>query len=177
MIPLFINIRHLIPMKTLHPVYLLLQRGLGEGMLMLLLGGCLSSPPPFPAPGTFQWATYTHATLPYTLSYPDVFTVHTFGNTTAFRYGDTFVMRVVFVDATEARKRGLWASHTPQGPIRLGGIEGQRYTYDHHDGPFYIRTIAYVVPYRDRYLGLEFRTDHTTLTPTQQQIVASFHLK
>lgn len=59
--------------------------------------------------------------------------------------------------------------------IELDGRPGKKYVYDHRDGPFRARTIAYVIPYRDKYLGLEFQTDRE-LYAVQLHILASFTL-
>ena len=67
----------------------------------------------------------------------------------------------------------MWFGHAPANEIELGGKKGFKYTYDHYDGPFYSRTIAYVIAYRGKYLGLEFRTDRD-LDAIYQDILASF---
>lgn len=163
-------------MKTVRHTLADLRERIGWFILLLLLAGCRSHPTPFPEPGSFQWATYTHTNPGYTVQYPDVFTPFALGNTVAFQYRDTYVMRIVFVEEDEARNRGLWASHAPVGPVHFGGRTGQRYTYDHHDGPFYLHTVAWVVPVAGRFLGLEFRTDADTLNAVQQHIVDTFQV-
>ena len=39
------------------------------------------------------------------------------------------------------------------------GIPGRQYIYTHYDGPFGARMIAYVIPWRGKYLAVELRAN------------------
>ena len=60
------------------------------------------------------------------------------------------------------------------GSIELDNREGLKYIYDHYDGPFYMRTVSYVVEYGGKFLGLEFRTDREELDDVQRRVLRSF---
>ena len=75
----------------------------------------------------------------------------------------------------EGRARGAGFGHPEDGLDVLAGRPCRRIIYDHHDGPFASRTIAYVLPVGDRFLGLEFRSTGP-LDPVQRRMLASFRL-
>ena len=104
------------------------------------------------------WAEYVDARLGIRFHYPDVL-VRELDETgeVVLSYRGACNVRVVFVDESVGRERGLWFGHQAVSDESLGGRSAQKYVYDHYDGPFAVRTVSYVVPYRDRYLGIEFR--------------------
>jgi hypothetical protein len=59
----------------------------------------------------------------------------------------------------------------------VDGRDGRRHVYDHSDGPFVSRTVAYVFPHRGRQLGLEFRTDADVLDAVQAEMLASLRFE
>ncbi len=125
-------------------------------------------------PDQLQWVSFTHATIPYSLRYPELFKAdEEKGGSAFFRYNCEVPMLVRFHDEREGRSRGAWFGHEPVEDIQLSGRAGKKYIYEHQDGPFGARTVAYVVAYRDKYLGLEFRTPGA-LNEVQQRILDSF---
>jgi hypothetical protein len=99
---------------------------------------------------------------------------HQNGRSVLFRHDGYPVLSISFVDEYEGDSRGLWVGHESVGSIRLAGRDGKRYVYRHYDGPSYMRTVSYVVEHRDRWLGLEFRTELEEADPLQQRILESF---
>ena len=121
-----------------------------------------------------QLATYRNAILPYSLDYPSGLMPDDENNGTVFFRSDRGVPLVVrYHDEAEGKRRGAWFEYEPVGETELAGRKGQKYIYDHWEGPFHTRTIAYVIAYRGKFLGLEFRTPGE-LTEIQKQIVESF---
>lgn len=143
---------------------------------ILLMGCCHENVPPLETqkPDALAWVSYTHPAIPYSLRYPDLFSVEEEKvGSVFFRYGCGVPVVVRFHDETEGRRRGAWFGHKPVEDIQLHGHAGKKYIYEHNDGPFSVRTVAYVVPFRDRYLGLEFRTPGE-LNEVQKRIFDSF---
>ena len=128
--------------------------------------------PPHLAAGSFGWAQYSDPTLGLTLSYPDVYKPQAAGDGSyvAFRYGRFTPLIIRFVNETDGKQRGLWFGSTSAGAIDIGGIAGQEYVYTHYDGPFGARMIACVVPWKGKYMGIEFRTTGA-LDPVQEEIL------
>ena len=60
------------------------------------------------------------------------------------------------------------------GLATLDGRSGEKFVYNHYDGPFGMRTVSYVVPHGEKFLGLEFRTGEEEPTATQAEILESF---
>ena len=83
-------------------------------------------------------------------------------------------MSISHVDEQEGRNRGLRVKHGAVGSIQISGRPGSQYRYDHYDGPFYMRTVSYVVPHREKFLGLEFRTHLEQPDEVQRRILQSF---
>ena len=147
------------------------------GVVLLLCTACIGSPAT-PAMAETGWATYSHSDLDWTLEYPDVYSTDDFdkGSSVAFRYDGPPAIRVSWLSEEEGRNRGLWFDHNPVGEITLGGLEGLRYSYIHTDGPFGSPTRSWVVPYRGKYLALEFRTENVELNDVQRRTLESFSL-
>lgn len=146
------------------------------GANLLLPGCCHENVPPLETqkPDALTWAAYTHSTIPYSLRYPELFSVdEEKAGSVFFRYGCGVPVVVRFHDEKEGRRRGAWFGHEPVEDIRLYGHAGKKYIYDHNDGPFSVRTVAYVIPFRDKFLALEFRTPGE-LNAVQERILESF---
>ena len=127
-----------------------------------------------------QWLTYTNSVLKYSLSYPNAYTVEPEVDDTNVMFKTSMYnvpLVVRYTTEAEGRQRGLWFGNPPTAPIELSGKKGYKYVYSHYDGPFGERTIAYVIEYKDRFLGLEFRADGEDLDGIQKQILESFKFK
>lgn len=122
------------------------------------------------------WTSYTDPFLSYSLRYPVVFKCEVYSEGSAFfRYDGEVPVVIRYADKKEGKKRGLWFGEEPVGTIALAGRTGDKYIYKHWDGPFAARTIAYVIPYQEKFLGIEFRTPNE-LNEIQQQMLDSFKL-
>ena len=153
---------------------LLCRLGIRFALVCLLaLAACQAEAPALPDSATLTWVTYRHAPLGVRLDVPEAFGKKTYGDEVAFTYNGT-VARLVWVTDGEARDRGLWPRAGHRAPATLGGRAGYRYSYEHPDGPVLSHTIAYVVPYRGRQLGLEFRTDADSVGPIGERMLKSF---
>lgn len=143
---------------------------------LLVAIGCKSTPPESLDPKEVSWQNYSNSKIGVSLNYPDVYTINEDrdGDGVIFRHKGKSALLLRFMDEEESKHRGLWFGHKPQAEIELGGKKGFQYDYNHGDGPFFSRTVSYVVEYRDKYLGLEFRTDNTDLDEVQQKVLSSF---
>jgi len=144
-------------------------------LCFVLTLGCRSRAPENPEISDVNWQTYSNKNLNISLSYPDIYTVdeNLDAHGTLFRYGGHPVISLRFTDEHQGKKHGLWFGNQPEKSIELAGKQGLKYVYNHYDAIFYMRTISYVVDYRDKYLGLEFRTDNEELDEIQQRILNS----
>jgi len=73
-----------------------------------------------------------------------------------FRLDNYPVLVINDVTGNEAKNRGLWIKHPPLENIIVGGVQWKKYIYEHHDGPYNMRTIAFVTEYQGKWLGVEF---------------------
>jgi len=126
-------------------------------------------------PEALTWVDYTQSRAGYSLSLPTAMRPDESGDSVLLRYRGGVPVLVRVTTAEDGKRRGAWFGHQPDGPITLDGQAGEKFTYLHWDGPFAARTISYVVPFGNRFLGLEFRTA-TDLDPVQERILASFRL-
>ncbi len=124
-------------------------------------------------PGQLTWATYSNAAAGYSLSYPRQLRPDENDGNVFFRYNGAVPVVVRYTDEQEGKDRGAWFGHPVVDAITLGSRKGQKFIYDHWDGPFAVRTVSYVVKHREKFLGLEFRTD-SELSEVQKQILSSF---
>jgi hypothetical protein len=138
-----------------------------------LLAACRGEAPPAPDAETVQWRDYHASELGVSLRVPSSFDVDEQGPEVSFRSeeGPT-AFRLVWVTEQDADERGLWAGHDG-ARATLAGHDALLYDYDHADFGRRVRTIAYVVPWRERYLGLEFRTDEPELPPVYRSVLES----
>lgn len=141
----------------------------------LTLGGCSPRGFDWPEVAADGWTVYVNERVGYHLKVPDICDVeeHDDGRTVLFRFRGAPIIAVNFVDEVEGDQRGLWTGHEPSGEVELAGRHGHRYRYDHYDGPFGMQTVSYVVPHRDRFLGVELRTGEPEPTTIQQTILDS----
>lgn len=144
--------------------------------MLLNLLSCRVTPPENPDINSVKWAKYSNPKLSCSLEYPDGYTIQEDHdkNGVLFRYDGSPVLLLRYTDEHEGRNHGLWFGHEAVEDIKLGEKSGQKYVYDHYDGPVYSRTVSYVIEYRDRFLGLEFRIDKKELDDVQRHILESF---
>ncbi len=140
-----------------------------------ILTGCRSTGPDAVDPDLADWAEYHHVGLALTLQYPSQYAVQEYGDAgeICFRMNGVPALWVHHLTEEQAGERGLWARHEPGGHGELDGLPATRYEYDHPDGLQVSRTISWVVPYRDRFLALEFREMNVDL---QQRVLESVRL-
>jgi hypothetical protein len=146
-------------------------------VVALAILGCNSGAAMTLDPESQTWSTYLDATLGYSVRHPEVFHARPEGDgNTLFRFaGGGVPVLVRYTTAAEGRRRGAWFGQPAAEAITLAGIAGHKYAYEHWDGPFSTRTVAYVIPWNDRWLGLEFRTPGE-LSPVQERMLDSFRL-
>ena len=139
-------------------------------VIILLVSGCSAGI----EPTVFNWVAYENQNLGYRLKVPNAYAITQSGDFyVRFSYGFRSPVIIRYTDESEAANKGLWFGTSPVEPGSLGGIEGQIYAYTHYDGPVGARMVSYVVPYRGKYLALEFRTDGAP-DDIQKQVLASF---
>lgn len=143
-------------------------------MFSTVLGACCSPPSPTRVldPARVEWRRYEDPILQYAIDYPSEFEVSSREGEVLFRWGGVPV-RVAFESEEEGRRRGLWFGQAPVRAATLGGRPAQVYAYEHREGPFCSRTVAFVVEHRGKFLGLEFRTP-AALTRIQAHMRKSF---
>jgi len=97
------------------------------------------------------------------------------GHAVLFRAERGVPVKVYWTTEADSGDRGLWFGEKPVGPTILAGREGQLFDYLHCDGPFCSRMKSYVIPFRGRYLALEFRSGGT-LHEVNRRILESFRV-
>ena len=109
-------------------------------------------------PDDLAWRPYIHDDLGFSLDIPETFETRAreHGSHTRFDYRDGTPVRVLWLSEEEGVGRGLWHGRPPEAAVMIGGRNGHRYAYDHTDGPFCSRRIAYVLPHRGKELAIEF---------------------
>jgi hypothetical protein len=140
--------------------------------------GCTMPDPVEPETGTFEWATYENNTVGFSLEYPGVYVAETQedGNAVLFRAERGVPVKVYWTTEAEAEGNGLWFGKTPIGEVTLAGVAGQLYEYAHCDGPLCSTMKSYVVPWRGRFLALEFRSSGP-LHEVNRHVLSSFHIR
>jgi hypothetical protein len=143
-------------------------------LMLLALAGCSLSGPPRLDPASVRWTSTALPSLGVIVSHPDIYSPAAVdGAYVPFRYKRFTPLIIRWVDEAEGRKAGLWFSAASAGAVQLGGVAGQKYVYTHYDGFFGARMIAYVIPWRGKFLAVEIRTNGD-LDPVQEQILAQF---
>ncbi len=140
-----------------------------------LLGAfsCESRVSPPLLPDEVSWSTYTSAELGFSIRHPDLWTPRFERGSVIFQDAVATPMRITLVEPEGARKRGLWG----RDPAVRQETKGAVYRYLHYDGPFYVPTLAFVVPHRGRDLGVELRTRNQDLDEVQRAVVDSLELR
>ena len=127
-------------------------------LLVLGLAACQQSPLPEMPLDQVRWNSYSDPRLGVRFQYPDTLEAVDEGEAGMFlRYRGGTNVRLVWTDLQTAREHGLWVGHEPVAQASLGGRPASKYLYQHWDGPSFVMTESYVVPYRGKYLALEFR--------------------
>lgn len=138
----------------------------------LALAACDTTPQwPATAEG---WKQYRNDHIGVSFEYPAQCTVEDDGDRALFRCDGDPIISISWSAEASARRHGLWARHEPVGPVQLGGRVGRLYRYTHYDGPFGMRTTAFVVPHGDRFFALELRTSHDELGGLERHVLRSF---
>jgi hypothetical protein len=141
---------------------------LGGLSLAGIVGGILLVPylePRLPTadPAGIVWTSYADESLGFAFDVPEEYEVEPDERGAVLRLGGSAIVHVAWVDDEEGRRRGLWSSHDPAGPIELGGRTGNKYEYNNYDALSGVRSHAWVVPHRGKSLGIELRTRRVSL--------------
>ncbi len=105
-----------------------------------------------------NWTSYSHEGMGIALEVPDAFDIEEEPYGVRMYYDGSPLVMISCISETAADDRGLWGGREPTGDTELGGVAGKNYVYDHFDALAGVHTIAHVIPYRDKFLALEFRT-------------------
>lgn len=130
------------------------------------------------SPEQNELVTYTNDTVGYTLKIAKKYQIEQSKEKEAVLWRNPNGQEKVLVRfVTEKENEALWFGKTPLSDSTLGGIAGKKYMYKHCDMLIFCSsTVSYVIPYREKFLGLEFRTENETLDPEQTAILESFTL-
>ena len=145
-------------------------------LFILLISGCTSEGHENTSIESINWINYRNEAVGYEVKIPEIYEPNEWedGSGVIFkRNGDETVMLIRWVNE-EDKRRGIWLSHEPKGTCVLSGHTGKTYDYIHWDGPSGIRTRSFVIPYKEKNLGIEFRT--LDITKVEKQILDSFSL-
>lgn len=103
------------------------------------------------------WKAYRHPDLRYVVDFPDAFAVAQDGDEVTFTLDGSRIVWITLLTTEEADRRGRWAGHPPIADIELAGIAGKKYLYNHFDVGEGVETLAWVIPFEDKFLALEVR--------------------
>ena len=144
---------------------------------ILLIAGCRNEGHPNLSINEVEWKEYSNEKIGYSVSIPEVYTVQEWedGRGVMFRLqGNQPMMLTRFSTAEEDEHSGIWYNHYPIKKIELAGLLGHFYDYYHFDGPSGIHTRSYVIPYKKKNLGVEFRT--FDIGPVEEKILSTLTL-
>ncbi|MGI9516949.1 MAG: hypothetical protein ACR2NP_07895 [Pirellulaceae bacterium] len=110
-----------------------------------------------------NWTRYTHAGLGVSLDVPESLHIEESSDNVSMSLDGSGLVFISWISENDADDRGLWGGRQPNGDTKLGGVAGKKYVYDHFDALAGVHTIAHVVPFRDKFLALEFRTRRITV--------------
>ena len=121
------------------------------------------------------WKTYTNTTIGYSLKYPGTYVLNADSpNYVYMNEGTNSKVDVRYREGDSSTNNISWFDSEPVGDITLGGITGKKFVFKYCDGPGCgPDTVAYVVRYKGKLLGLEFLGDRT-LDSTEIQILSNF---
>ena len=122
-----------------------------------------------------EWKLFEHPQLDYSFEYPAEYELKLYQQDVQLRWDSYPLVVINYVSPREGEKRGLWAGHQPYGYDVLDGVSCALYRYQHFDGPFGMKVLSYVVPFREKELGLEFRVD--SLDDVLRHIKESFQFE
>jgi hypothetical protein len=139
---------------------------------------CRGEPPMHPDLAGIEWRNYSSEFMGFDLEIPYFYSDHPEddGESVIFRMDGYPVLMISLLGRDRADQRGLWADHSPVATGLLAARPADHYVYDHHDGPFVMRTISWVVPWRGKFLEFALRTEASVPDPVQQHMLDSFKL-
>ena len=146
-------------------------------IIILFVASCRKEGHPNLSISEVEWKEYSNEKIGYSVSIPEVYTVQEWedGRGVMFRLqGNQPMMLIRFSTAKEDEHSGIWYNHYPIKKIELAGLLGHFYDYYHFDGPSGIHTRSYVIPYKKKNLGVEFRT--FDIGPVEEKILSTLTL-
>lgn len=146
-------------------------------IIILFVASCRKEGHPNLSISKVEWKEYSNEKIGYSVSIPEVYTVQEWedGSGVIFRFnGNQPMMLIRLGTKAEDKHRGIWYNHEPIKQIELAGISGEYYDYYHFDGPSGIHTRSYVIPYKKKNLGVEFRTFE--IGPVEEKILSTLTL-
>ncbi len=146
-------------------------------IIILFVASCRKEGHPNLSISEVEWKEYSNEKIGYSVSIPEVYTVQEWedGSGVIFRFnGNQPMMLIRLGTKAEDKHRGIWYNHEPIKQIELAGISGEYYDYYHFDGPSGIHTRSYVIPYKKKNLGVEFRTFE--IGPVEEKILSTLTL-
>ena len=146
-------------------------------IIILFVASCRKEGHPNLSISEVEWKEYSNEKIGYFVSIPEVYTVQEWedGSGVMFRLnGNQLMMLIRLGTKAEDKHRGIWYNHEPIKQIELAGISGEYYDYYHFDGPSGIHTRSYVIPYKKKNLGVEFRTFE--IGPVEEKILSTLTL-
>ena len=141
-------------------------------LILPILLSCESEPPEHPPLASIDWKEFTHPTLGYSIKYPSFYKVREHDADVMFRFDNYPVLVINYVDEQEARDRGLWAKHKSVDSMMVDNRFWRKYVYTHYDIISGMRTVSYVTNFKEKMLGIEFRTSGE-MGPVQEEILNS----
>lgn len=146
-------------------------------IIILFVASCRKEGHPNLSISEVEWKEYSNEKIGYSVSIPEVYTVQEWedGSGVIFRFnGNQPMMLIRLGTKAEDKHRGIWYNHEPIKQIEIAGISGEYYDYYHFDGPSGIHTRSYVIPYKKKNLGVEFRTFE--IGPVEEKILSTLTL-
>lgn len=146
-------------------------------IIILFVASCRKEGHPNLSISEVEWKEYSNEKIGYSVSISEVYTVQEWedGSGVMFRLnGNQPMMLIRLGTEAENKPRGIWYNHEPIKQIELAGISGEYYDYYHFDGPSGIHTRSYVIPYKKKNLGVEFRTFE--IGPVEEKILSTLTL-
>jgi hypothetical protein len=135
----------------------------GAALAYFLLSPYRDPELPSPPLSLLEWTSYSDERIGFSIAVPVAFTASSGEDSLLFAMDGATLVQVGWLDEATADARGLWADHEPVSDIELGGRPGKHYIYNHYDGLRGVRTHAWVVPHRGRYLAVEIRTRRASI--------------